>query len=276
MAAESVPSPSPSVLMCRPENFDVSYEINAFMEGNCGLVDFDLAQRQWAKLLSAVQIAGASVELVTPQPGLPDLVFTANGGFIWGSSVVLPRFAHAERRGEEPYFREWFSKQGYTAEEVPGDEFFEGEGDVVVLDNLIFLGCHSRTSCGAANTLERVTGLEVIPLRLNPRGFYHIDTCMFTDTASRNVFYAPEAFTSEDRKKIVDRVGQSRSIEVSLEEAQCFACNTVVIGDTAISPLAPTSFADKVEAKGLRSVMVDLSEFMKAGGAAKCLVLRLA
>jgi N-dimethylarginine dimethylaminohydrolase len=98
---------------------------------------------------------------------------------------------------------------------------------------------------------------------------------MFSVSRSGAVFYCPDAFTEEDGQTILDRVGPSRCIPVSLEEATHFACNTVVIGDTAISPTSPRSFADKVERAGLRSVSVDLSEFMKAGGAAKCLILQL-
>lgn len=266
---------SPRVLMCRPQHFDVLYEINAFMEGNVRRVDPNLAAHQWEVLYRAVEDAGARIELLDSNPELPDLVFTANGGFVWGSQVVLPRFAHPERRGEEPSFRDWFCGRGYTTVQVPESEFFEGEGDVVVRDSLLFMGCHSRTTSGTASTLTQITGLEVIPVRLNPRGFYHIDTCMFSVSPSGLLLYYPEAFTPEDRRTIVERVGKSRCVEINPDEATRFACNTLVVGDTAISPRAPSSYAAKLKQVGLRSVMVDLSEFMKAGGAAKCLVLRL-
>jgi N-dimethylarginine dimethylaminohydrolase len=266
---------TPRVLMCRPDNYDVIYEINAFMEGNCGLADLDLAKKQWEALFGTVVRAGATVELLNPQAKVPDLVFTANGGLLWENSVVLPRFAFRERQGEEPYFREWFESHEYSVVDVPKGEYFEGEGDVVLRDTFMFMGTHARTSPGTTTTLEELTGLEVVTLRLNPKGFYHLDTCMFTDGRSGTLFFCPEAFSAEDREKIVDRIGAAKCVQVSLDEAKYFACNTVIIGETAISPCAPVSFAEKVRAAGLRSVMVDLSEFMKAGGAAKCLVLHL-
>ncbi len=251
------------------------YEINAFMEGNVRRVDADLAARQWDDLHRAVELAGATVELMGAQPDLPDLVFTANGGFVWGQTVIVPRFARSERQGEEPWFRDWFGRRHFTLAEVPEGEFFEGEGDVVVRDSFLFMGAYSRTTSGTACSLAQATGLEVVPLRLNPNGFYHIDTCMFAVTPSGALFYYPGAFTPADRETIVDRVGAARCVQVTIEEAEAFACNTLVLGDTAISPLAPASYAEKLDKAGLRSVMVDLSEFMKAGGAAKCLVLRL-
>lgn len=261
--------------MCRPEHFDVLYEINSFMEGNRGRVGFDLARRQWDNLFAAVEEAGAKVELLSPAPDLPDLVFTANGGLIWQDRVVLPRFSHPERMGEEGIFREWFRNAGFDLVEVPEQARFEGEGDVVVRDTFLFMGTHARTTLGMADVLAQDTGLEVVPLRLDPRGFYHIDTCMFTESPSGKLFYCPDAFTPEDRQVILDRVGPSRCVHVSLEEAMHFACNTVILGDTAISPSTPPSFVEKVTATGLRSVTIDLGEFMKAGGAAKCLVLHL-
>lgn len=261
--------------MCRPHHFDVLYEINAFMEGNVRTVDADLALRQWDRLYSEVQKAGADVELLNAAPGLPDIVFTANGGFVWDDHVVLPRFAHPERGGEEPFFRDWFCRFGFQIVETPKREFFEGEGDVVVRDSFLFMGYHSRTTAGTAGTLAKVTGLEVVPVELNPRGFYHIDTCMFAASRSGALFYYPDAFTPADRDAIVAREGRKRCIEVSSAEALAFACNTLVVGETAISPVTPASYTDKLAQAGLRHVMVDLSEFMKAGGAAKCLVLRL-
>ena len=266
---------NPRVLMCPPDRYDVVYEINAFMVGNCGLADLELAKRQWSSLHEAVMAAGASVELLDPEPNVPDMVFTANGGLVWGSDVLLPRFAHAERQGEEPYFRDWFKSHGFRPVEMPKGRYFEGEGDVVIREGFAFMGTHARTSPGAAESLSLLAGLEVVTLKLNPKGFYHLDTCMFSDGPSGLLFYCPEAFTAQDRLKIEARVDAAQRVVVSLEEARHFACNTVILGDTAISPSSPPSFAEKLNAAGLRSVMVDLSEFMKAGGAAKCLVLHL-
>ncbi len=245
------------------------------MEGNQGLVNSSLAKAQWEILLAEVEKTGAKVQFVAPQPNLPDLVFTANGGFVWNGSVALPRFASPERRGEEFYFRSWFEENGYELRQVPDGEWFEGEGDLVPRDSFIFMGCHSRTTPEAAETVRSLTGLEVVPLRLNPKGYYHLDTCMFTHGRSGKLFYCPEAFTPEGRDLIVDRIGASRLISITLEEASYFACNTVILGETAISPTSPPSFVEKVTAAGLKSVTVNLGEFMKAGGASKCLILHL-
>jgi N-dimethylarginine dimethylaminohydrolase len=260
--------------MCPPDCFDVAYQINTFMEGNIGKVQPDLARLQWDNLHQVIQNAGVEVELMRPQPQ-PDIVFTANAGLVWNNEVLLAKFFHPERQGEETYYNQWFFEHGYTTHNVPAGEAFEGEGDVVVRNDFLFMGHSSRTTYGAATKLQEVTGREVVNLELNPNSFYHLDTCMVSSGANGVVFYYPGGFTEDGLKEIHQRVPGDQIIPVTKEEALCFACNMLLVGDQAIFPNSPPSFVDKVKGAGFNPLMVDLSEFMKAGGAAKCLSLWL-
>src|SRR5579883_3090339 len=94
-------------LMCSPKYFDVSYVINPWMEGNMHRVGRPEANSQWSALHSVLQ-STARVELIEPQPGLPDMPFTANGGLVVGDQAILSNFRHAERQNEEKYFEHWF------------------------------------------------------------------------------------------------------------------------------------------------------------------------
>ena len=56
-------------------------------------------------------------------PGLPDMVFAANGATVVDGRVLVARFRHAERAAEAPAYREWFTGPGgyrevHTAEHV--------------------------------------------------------------------------------------------------------------------------------------------------------------
>ena len=68
-------------LMCRPEHFTVSYRINPWMEP-AKPTDTAKALAQWQALYDTYLALGHEVELIDPVPGLPDMVYTANGGFI--------------------------------------------------------------------------------------------------------------------------------------------------------------------------------------------------
>ena len=99
------------ILMCAPEHYNVDYVINPWMEGNINRSSRDLAEAQWDQLYQVLQ-SYAKIDLVEPQKGWPDMVFAANAGLILGDKVVLSRFFHPERQGEEPYFQAWFESQG--------------------------------------------------------------------------------------------------------------------------------------------------------------------
>jgi N-dimethylarginine dimethylaminohydrolase len=87
--------------MCPPTLYDVNYVINPWMAGNVNRSSRQRAHDQWTALHGAVAKI-ADVLLVEPQPGCPDMVFTANAGLVFFGTVALSSFYHPERQGEEP------------------------------------------------------------------------------------------------------------------------------------------------------------------------------
>ena len=74
-------------LMCRPEHFTVSYTINPWMEP-ANPTDTARAVRQWQDLYDTYIALGHEIELIDPVEGLPDMVYTANGGFLIGLELA--------------------------------------------------------------------------------------------------------------------------------------------------------------------------------------------
>jgi len=66
-----------------------------------------------------------------------------------------------------------------------------------------------------------------------------------------------------------------KRIAVGAEDAANFACNAVGFDEVVVLNRATPALQQALEAAGLRVVATPLSEFMKSGGAAKCLTLRL-
>ena len=108
----------PRLLICPPDFYEVDYVINPWMEGNVHKASHSLAVSQWEALRKVLE-DGADVERITPQQGLPDMVFTANAGVVVGRKCVLSRFLPRERQGEEPHFKKWFKKQRFEVLELP-------------------------------------------------------------------------------------------------------------------------------------------------------------
>jgi N-dimethylarginine dimethylaminohydrolase len=117
-------------------------------------------------------------------------------------------------------------------------------------------------------------GGEVVPLKLTDQRFYHLDTC-FCPLDGGYVLYYPPAFDAASQATIERLVPGARRIAIGEEDALAFACNAVAVGSRIVVNRATTAFVDALGRRGFEVVQTPLSEFMKAGGSAKCLTLRL-
>ena len=259
-------------MMCRPDYFGIEYEINPWMRLTAQ-ADRVLAEKQWHELYRVLTAdLGAEVMLLQPVKGLPDLTFTANGGYVEGTLFISSAFKYQERQRETPYFEGWFRDHGYPVHRLACDCPFEGEGDALRLGEAIVAGYRQRSAIGAHTELARLTGRQVLSVELVSPWFYHLDTC-FAPLREDVALYFPEAFDAYGRQVIEEHV--QHALAVSARAAERFACNAVVVGDTIVTNTGCDDLEEPLSRFGFHVRAVDLSEFMKSGGSAKCLVLRL-
>ncbi len=262
-------------LMCAPDHYDVDYVINPWMEGNIHKSSRDRAVDQWQKLFHVLK-DHAIVDLVQPELGVPDMVFTANAGLVLGDTVVLSRFFHKERQKEEPFFKQWFEDKGYTVHELPKDLPFEGAGDAL-LDRegrWLWAGYGFRSELDSHPYLAKWLDIEVLSLRLMDERFYHLDTC-FCPLNGGYLLYYPPAFDAYSNRLIEMRVPAGKRIPIAEPDAVNFACNAVNIDSVVVMNKASDELKERLAAAGFQVIETQLTEFLKAGGAAKCLTLRV-
>jgi N-dimethylarginine dimethylaminohydrolase len=262
-------------LMCAPRHFEVAYVINPWMEGNIARGSNPVAAAQW-KALAALLRGFADVDCISAEPGVPDLVFTANAGLVLGLQVLLSAFRHAERRPEEAYFSRWLSRHGFQVLTLPEGVYFEGAGDALFDRRLplLWMGHGHRTDQAAAAVIASRFEVEVVPLQLvNPR-FYHLDTCLCPLDGGALLYY-PAAFDQASQERIAALVPPALRIAVNAADAAAFACNAVNCGRHVIMNQASDALAATLAEHGYELHQTPLSEFMKAGGSAKCLTLKL-
>jgi lysine-ketoglutarate reductase/saccharopine dehydrogenase-like protein (TIGR00300 family) len=262
-------------LMCAPDHYDVDYVINPWMEGNVHKSSRDRAVEQWQQLFHVLK-EHTIVDLVKPEKGVPDMVFTANAGLVLGDTAILSRFFHKERQGEEPFFKAWFEKHGFTVHELPKDLPFEGAGDALFdrEGRWLWAGYGFRSELDSHPYLARWLDIEVLSLRLMDERFYHLDTCFCPLTDGYLLYYGP-AFDAYSNRLIEMRVPEAKRIAIGEEDAVTFACNAVNIDRTIVLNKASDQLKQRLEAAGFRVIETPLTEFLKAGGAAKCLTLRV-
>jgi N-dimethylarginine dimethylaminohydrolase len=260
-----------SYLMCPPEYFAVTYAINPWMRPDSP-VDPALALRQWETLRQTYESLGHSVSIIEPVPGLPDMVFAANGATVIDSTVLGVRFRYAERAAEAAAYMNWFRWNGWTAVREP-EHVNEGEGDILVAgDGTVLAGYGFRSDFAAAEELAAVFGRKVVSLRLVDDRFYHLDTALCVLDGSTAMYY-PAAFDDAGRAVLASMFPEL--IEAKDEDAEVLGLNAVSDGRRVVLAAAATGLARSLAERGFEVVPVDMSELLKAGGGAKCCTLEL-
>jgi N-dimethylarginine dimethylaminohydrolase len=257
--------------MCRPEHFGVLYEINSWMHTEVA-VDVDLARTQWQDLHDGLVASGAAIELLDPVPDLPDLVFTANAGIVNGNQYVPARFRHAERQREVPYDVAWFEARGFRVDPLPGEAAHEGAGDALPFAGVLLSGYRSRSDASSHAVLSQLTGAPVRSVELVDPRLYHLDLT-FCPLDDRRAIVAPLGWDRYGAKVVAALVPEPLALED--EEAVAFCANSVVVGTTIHMPSCPPRVGRQLEAWGFDVAVHDVSEFLKAGGACRCLTLAL-
>ena len=262
-----------ALLMCRPNHYTVAYEINPWMSVT-RQVRQPVAARQWQALYDVLtRSLRVPVRLLRPVKGLPDLVFTANAGLLVGRIFIRTNFRHPERQGEERIVEQYFRRRGYGVVTLPRQFNFEGEGDALWVDDTLFLGFRFRTDATVHEQLSKILDRRSLPLELVDKRFYHLDTCFCPLDATSALWY-PGAFDRYGWKVIETHIPDP--IPVSTADALRFCCNAIVIDRAVILHRGVSkSLRKELERRDFDLYELDLSEFLKAGGSAKCLVLRM-
>jgi N-dimethylarginine dimethylaminohydrolase len=271
--------------MTDPGHYGVFYEINPWMQPQTWGDDArglrTAATSASAALRLAIEAVGGVVELIPPVEGVPDLVFPANAAVVLDGKVLVARFRHPERQGEEPHFRAAFQAlqaRGLVNEviELPPGVLQEGAGDCIwdADRGFFWAGYGQRSTPDSLPVIEAVFGEKVISLELATPRFYHLDTC-FCPLSGGKVLYYPAAFTPQALARIHAHVAPADRIEASAGEAQAFCVNAVNIGRQIVMAKAPESLHRKLTMLGYQVHEVDLAPFILSGGGAYCMTLRL-
>jgi N-dimethylarginine dimethylaminohydrolase len=278
------PSP-PRYLMCRPQYFAVTYSINPWMDPKAwtdsGAVLHAMAVHQWAGLHRALLANGAQVELIEPEPNLPDLVFTANAAVVLDGKALLARFRHPERQGEQPVMMAGFralQARGLVEEvvEMPEGGALEGAGDCIWDRNrgLFWMGCGFRSDAAASEVISEQFGVRCVALALADPSFYHLDTA-FCALPHGDVIYYPGAFTPAALEAIHQQVAPAQRIALDRADAARFAANAVCLDRTIVMSSCGIALRRALEDRGYKVVKTPLHAFLRSGGSACCLTLRL-
>jgi N-dimethylarginine dimethylaminohydrolase len=275
-AVETLTSPQATTrryVMCAPKYFSVEYSINPWMDPGTP-VDVDLAMIQWTELKRTYERLGHVVEVVEPQPGLPDMVFAANSATVIDGRVLGARFRAPQRAAEAEHFRRWFTTRGYRDLVMPS-RINEAEGDFAWTGSVLLAGSGFRTDPEAHAEAQEVLGVPVVSLRLVDPRYYHLDTALFVLECGERaqIAYYPEAFSAGSRR-VLERMFPD-AVVADADDAACLGLNGVSDGRHVVLPAEATGLAAQLAARGYEPILLDISELRKSGGGPKCCTLEL-
>ena len=259
-----------TVLLCPPTFYQIEYEINPWMDVH-KKADRQKTKDEYHELKKIYQKLGLRVLEIKPQPGLPDMTYVANFGFVMGNTFIKSNFKYPQRRKEAEYAQKYFKDTGFQIVSLPDDVNFECRGDIFYAEGKYYCGWGKRTDKSAINHLARILDAPVIPLQtINPY-YYHLDTC-FAPLGEGRVVVNPSSFTDDDLciiNKHFDTV-----IEASTQDNEILCCNLVVVGNTIVVGKGISNELNATFKKhGFETVEVPMKEFRKGGGSVKCLTL---
>ncbi|WP_407663394.1 dimethylargininase [Micromonospora musae] len=260
-------------LMCSPEHFAVEYAINPWMDVTAP-VDPELAVKQWDRLRETLVQLGHEVHLLTPERGLPDMVYAANGAFVVDGVVYGAQFKHEQRAAEAAAHRAFYESQGWRF--IAPSETNEGEGDFAYVPDahggLVLAGHGFRTELPAHAEAQEALGRPVISLRLVDPRFYHLDVALAA-IDDGNVVYFPGAFSAASQKVLAQLFPDA--VIADDADVMAFGLNLVSDGLNVVLNSEATGLAEKLKAAGYHPVPVELAELKKGGGSVKCCIAEL-
>ncbi|MFL6584778.1 MAG: dimethylarginine dimethylaminohydrolase family protein [Chthoniobacterales bacterium] len=257
------------LLLCAPDYYGIEYEINPWMSRSRA-AEIPLAQAQWRGLHAKLLELRCHIHLVPGQPRLPDMVFTANAGLTVGRRFIPSNFRHEERAREATFFAQWMETHEYEVVWLPPSLYFEGEGDALFGGDALFCGYKFRSDIQSHRAVADILACLVISVELVDPRFYHLDTC-FCPLPDGGAFWFPQAFDEYGQRAIREHV--TDLIDVVEEEAAHFSCNAVVLERDIVLPEGAPNLVQTLHDRGYRCHPLPMSEFLKAGGACKCLTM---
>jgi N-dimethylarginine dimethylaminohydrolase len=258
------------ILLCRPDYFDIEYEINPWMHIE-NKVNKANVQQEYAQLKSLIENLGAEVLEIEPQPNLPDMVYTANLGYVDNNKFIVANFKFPERQKESKFAKKYFADLGFEVLELPSELIWEGQGDLLSSGDKLFAGYGKRSDLDAANYIENILNKKIIKLELIDPYYYHLDTC-FAPLDENLVVINDNSFTEEALESIYENF--EKVILTSDNDNKFLCCNLITIDKNI---LVSKGISDKLISDfqnfGYEVHLLEMNEFQKGGGSVRCLTL---
>jgi dimethylargininase len=226
-------------------------------------VDLEAARRQWRGYVDALRAEGWETIEVAPADDCPDAVFVEDTVVVYGDLAVICRPGADERKPEAAGTEATLASLGYRIARIEEPGTLDG-GDVLKHAGVVWVGLSRRTNA---------SGMEQLAELLRPLGAQVVGVPVSRVLHLKSSVTALPDGTVVGFEPLVDDATAWPSFLAVPEEA---GAHVVVLDESTVlmSTSAPATRA-LFEARGLRVISVDISEYEKLEGCVTCLSVRL-
>ena len=226
-------------------------------------VDVDLAVQQWHGYVAALQAEGWETLEVPPADDCPDSVFVEDTVVVYGDLAVISRPGADERKPETAGTEQVLRDLGYRIARIEAPGTLDG-GDVLKHDGTVWVGLGGRTN---------QAGVDQLAAHLEPLGARVVAVPLTKVLHLKSAVTALPDGTVVGFEELVDDPSVWPRFLAVPEEP---GAHVVLLDDRTVLMSASAPLTRSLyEARGLRVVAVEMTEFEKLEGCVTCLSVRL-
>lgn len=227
--------------------------------------DPDQFVQQHQVYIETLRRAGLEVQILESAEEYPDSVFVEDAALCIGDIAIVLRPGAASRAGEAALIKPVLEQSFQQIHELPDEARLDG-GDVLVTEDILFVGLSERTDRAGISALESLVEQYGYSVRTvdTPSSILHFKTaCGLLDDQT---IFATETLADTG---CFDGLQVIKAVEG--EEA---AANLVRINEFVLLKSGAPATRDVLENAGYRVTEVDVSEPAKIDGGLSCMSLR--
>ena len=260
-------------LMCPPTHFAVDYAINPWMQPGDRRRPATAPSRSGTRCAAPTSTSATASTCSTPLPGLPDMVYAANGATVVDGTVLAARFRHPQRAAEAAAHADVVPRAPACARGRAGVRQ-RGRGRPARRrrrdprrSRLPHRPARPRRGRPGVRPRGRVAGARrpaLLPPRHRARRARRHDDRL----AARGVLARP-------RGRVLPGALPGRAWSPTRPTPPSSDSTRCPTAGTSCCPSGPTRLAAALAERGFVPVPVDLSELLKGGGGPKCCTLEV-
>lgn len=239
------------------------------------VMDVPTMLREHEMFVEAYKRAGVEVEFLEPDEERPNSVFARDFGGCVKEGYIMGRFKLDMRYKEHVDYKKRMEELGIPMIGEIKEGLFEGGDFMFMNEHWVAVGMADRTNEAGLEEIKKILeplgyGVTGVPLK---KEYLHLDMCFNLVDDHLAVSYR-QGLPEEFRKLLAKR--NIEIIDVPEEAIYLHGCNLQALGEHRVMSLKQNERVnEKLAAKGMEVIELDITEILKAGGGPHCMTFPL-